>query len=301
MGRVALLTREGEIALAKRIEEGKNQVTNAILSHQPGAGALPRAARHPARAATPRSRMSSTSTRRSSPRRRRSSSPAVVVNASATSIASCASGTSSSSESRKLRGKSTGKTRRKRGQAPRSRPGSASSTRPSSAAEGARQAPRAQHRQPDHRSRGQRADRRGLVQRLRDLLDDIERAERVIQLWTNGAPALGRGSAEPHLRLVPRPGGRPGQRRGQRPAPEGGQASSPAPRPQQIWVAQQEIKPAEERANARADEIKHVMAIIKQGQAQGGPRQEGDGRGQPPARHLDRQEVHQPRACSSST
>src|SRR5438046_8099337 len=32
IARVALLTREGEIALAKRIEEGKNQVTNAILS-----------------------------------------------------------------------------------------------------------------------------------------------------------------------------------------------------------------------------------------------------------------------------
>src|SRR2546428_14178615 len=32
MGRVALLTREGEIALAKRVEEGKNQVTAAILS-----------------------------------------------------------------------------------------------------------------------------------------------------------------------------------------------------------------------------------------------------------------------------
>src|SRR2546425_1361115 len=32
MGRVALLTREGEIALAKRIEEGKNQVAVAILS-----------------------------------------------------------------------------------------------------------------------------------------------------------------------------------------------------------------------------------------------------------------------------
>jgi RNA polymerase primary sigma factor len=32
MGRVSLLTREGEIALAKRIEEGKNQVTRAILS-----------------------------------------------------------------------------------------------------------------------------------------------------------------------------------------------------------------------------------------------------------------------------
>jgi len=32
MGSVELLTREGEIALAKRIEEGKNQVTVAILS-----------------------------------------------------------------------------------------------------------------------------------------------------------------------------------------------------------------------------------------------------------------------------
>src|SRR5438552_2144041 len=32
MGRVSLLTREGEIALAKRIEEGKGQVTQAILS-----------------------------------------------------------------------------------------------------------------------------------------------------------------------------------------------------------------------------------------------------------------------------
>src|SRR2546428_6388333 len=32
MGRVALLTREGEIALAKRIEEGKNQATSATLS-----------------------------------------------------------------------------------------------------------------------------------------------------------------------------------------------------------------------------------------------------------------------------
>src|SRR3989441_6615911 len=32
MGRVSLLTREGEIALAKRIEEGKGQITSAILS-----------------------------------------------------------------------------------------------------------------------------------------------------------------------------------------------------------------------------------------------------------------------------
>src|SRR6185369_14784855 len=39
-----------------------------------------------------------------------------------------------------------------------------------------------------------------------------------------------------------------------------------SPKTQQIWVAQQEIKAAEARANARADEIKRVMAIIKEGQ-----------------------------------
>src|SRR3989454_6206730 len=35
---------------------------------------------------------------------------------------------------------------------------------------------------------------------------------------------------------------------------------------QEIWVAQQEIKAAEARANAKADEIKRVMTVIKQGQ-----------------------------------
>src|SRR5207249_7529754 len=40
----------------------------------------------------------------------------------------------------------------------------------------------------------------------------------------------------------------------------------PTLKQQQIWVAQQEIKAAETRANARADELKRVMAVIKQGQ-----------------------------------
>ena len=72
MGRVALLTREGEIALAKRIEEGKNQVTNAILSTNLALERF-RELRDGLRQQRPlRSRKSSTSTRRSSPRRRRS-------------------------------------------------------------------------------------------------------------------------------------------------------------------------------------------------------------------------------------
>src|SRR5437762_4642236 len=106
--------------------------------------------------------------------------------------------------------------------------------------------------------------RRGLVQRLRDLLDDIERAERVIHLWTNGrrpSPeevqnliyvsfrdpgAVGNGAiADLHLKAAKK---------------------FQSPKQQQIWVAQQEIKLAEQRANTKADEIKRVMTIIKQGQ-----------------------------------
>src|SRR5436309_2783787 len=105
--------------------------------------------------------------------------------------------------------------------------------------------------------------RRGLVQRLRDLLDDIERAERVIHLWTNGRrpspeevqnliyvsfrdpAAAANGVSDLHLRAAKK---------------------FQSPKQQQIWVAQQEIKAAEARANAKADEIKRVMTVIKQGQ-----------------------------------
>src|SRR5438105_7512065 len=107
--------------------------------------------------------------------------------------------------------------------------------------------------------------RRGLVQRLRDLLDDVERAERVIHLWTNGrrpsteevqnliyvsfrdpaATSAANGVSDLHLKAAKK---------------------FQSPKQQQIWVAQQEIKAAESRANTKADEIKRVMAVIKQGQ-----------------------------------
>jgi RNA polymerase primary sigma factor len=107
--------------------------------------------------------------------------------------------------------------------------------------------------------------RRGLVQRLRDLLDDVERAERVIHLWTNGR----RPSPEEVQNLI--------YVAFRDPAANGGANGASdlhlkaakkfqSPKQQQIWVAQQEIKVAEARANARADEIKRVMTIIKQGQ-----------------------------------
>src|SRR3989441_543717 len=172
MGRVALLTREGEIALAKRIEEGKNQVTAAILSTN---------------LALERFRE-------------------VLDNLRKLNIGN----------------------------------------------------------QIIDREDGD-PGRRGLVQRLRDLLDDIERAERVIKLWTNGR----RPSPEEVQNLIYVSFRDPGV------GAINGQVGDlhlraakkfQSPKAQQIWVAQQEIKLAEQRANAKADEIKRVMTIIRQGQ-----------------------------------
>jgi RNA polymerase primary sigma factor len=109
--------------------------------------------------------------------------------------------------------------------------------------------------------------RRGLVQRMRDLVDDIERAERIIGLWTNGR----RPSPEEVQNLIYVNFRDPGL-----PATNGAAANGDlhlkaakkfqSPKQQQVWVAQQEIKAAELRARARTDEIKRVMTIIKAGQ-----------------------------------
>ena len=97
-------------------------------------------------------------------------------------------------------------------------------------------------------------------------MEDIERAERVIELWTNGANKSHGGAPEPPLRVLPRAGR---QRHGRRqPSDLHLRAAKKFAtlKQQQIWVAQQEIKAAETRANADADELKRVMAVIKQGQ-----------------------------------
>src|SRR6185503_9032461 len=104
--------------------------------------------------------------------------------------------------------------------------------------------------------------RRGLVQRLRDLVDDIERAERVIALWSNGR----RPSPEEVQNLIYVAFRDPGLN-----GTDGvngdlhlrAAKKFQSPKQQQIWVAQQEIKAAEARANAKADDIKKVMTVIR--------------------------------------
>ena len=266
MGRVALLTREGEIALAKRIEEGKNQVTSAILSTNLAVERF-RELREQLRRHDISVKEVVDVNEEEFTEEKETELTRVVVTAFAMVDRLLRERDKLVAQARKLRGQvdRAGASRRR---APRSRRGSGSR----------RQAQQRQTRvleklralnignQIIDREDAE-LGRRGLVQRLRDLLDDIERAERVIRLWTNGR----RPSTDEVQNLI--------YVSFRDPATNGGAAAAgvgdlhlkaakkfPSPKQQQVWVAQQEIKVAEGRANAKADEIKRVMTIIKAGQ-----------------------------------
>ncbi|HSF01676.1 MAG TPA: RNA polymerase sigma factor RpoD [Solirubrobacterales bacterium] len=267
MGRVALLTREGEIALAKRIEEGKNQVTNAILSTNLALERFRELREQLRRGDIPVKEVVDVNEEEFTEEKE----------AELTRQVSLAFGAVDRllrerdqlmDKVRKLRAKSGARSSARR--------------KPAKGKEPAWRKLELQAQQRQQRVLEKlralnignqiidREDsdpiRRGLVQRLRDLLDDIERAERVIQLWTNGR----RPSPEEVQNLIyvafrdPAANG----------AANGGAGDLhlkaakkfPSPKQQQIWVAQQEIKAAEARANTRADEIKRVMTVIRDGQ-----------------------------------
>ncbi|OLC17709.1 MAG: RNA polymerase sigma factor RpoD [Candidatus Rokubacteria bacterium 13_1_40CM_69_27] len=261
MGRVALLTREGEIALAKRIEEGKNQVANAILSTNLALERF-RELREQLRRADISVKEVVDVNEEEFTEEKEVELTRQVVNAFGGVDRLLRERDKLVEQAKKLRAKSPGK-KRARGREPAWKK-----------LEGRAQG--LQRRVLDKLrtlSIGNqiidREDpdpgRRGLVQRLRDLVEDIERAERVIDLWTNGNSK----SKEERQNLL--------FVSFREPATNGANGVNsdlhlkaakkfPTLKQQQIWVAQQEIKAAEARANARADEIKRVMAIIKQGQ-----------------------------------
>ncbi|HEX2438050.1 MAG TPA: RNA polymerase sigma factor RpoD [Methylomirabilota bacterium] len=267
MGRVALLTREGEIALAKRIEEGKNQVTNAILSTNLALERF-RELRESLRGGDTSVKDVVDVNEEEFTEEKEIALTRQVVNAFGGVDRLLRERDQLIERVRKMRGAAAGKAKRKvRGK-----------VKEPAWRKFEHQAQQRQQKvlerlralnignQIIDREDGD-PTRRGLVQRLRDLLDDIERAERVIQLWTNGR----RPSAEEVQNLIYVSFRDPASAQG-----INGSGISDlhlkaakkftSPKTQQIWVAQQEIKAAEARANARADEIKRVMAIIKEGQ-----------------------------------
>ena len=267
MGRVALLTREGEIALAKRIEEGKNQVTVAILSTNLALERF-RELREFLRSGDISIKEVVDVNEEEFTEEKEIELTRTVVNAFGGVDRLLRERDQLVDKARKLKAKTGG------GKAPRGK------------AKGKIKEPAWKKLETQAMDRNRKVleklralnignqiidredgdpARRGLVQRLRDLLDDVERAERVIHLWTNGrrpspeevqnliyvsfrdpaATSAANGVSDLHLKAAKK---------------------FQSPKQQQIWVAQQEIKAAESRANTKADEIKRVMAVIKQGQ-----------------------------------
>ena len=263
MGRVALLTREGEIALAKRIEEGKNQVTAAILSTNLALERfreLRESLRHgeiSVKEVVDVNEEEFTEEKEEELRRQ-------VVNAFAQVDRLLRDRDELVEQVRKLRAKAGPKPKGKLIKDPAWKRTEAKAQALQRKVLDKLRALAIGNQIIDREDSD--AARRGLVQRLRDLVEDIERAERVIELWTNGASK----SKEERQNLL--------YVSFREPVPNGttnGAASDlhlkaakkfPTLKQQQIWVAQQEIKAAETRANARADELKRVMAVIKQGQ-----------------------------------
>jgi RNA polymerase primary sigma factor len=263
MGRVSLLTREGEIALAKRIEEGKEQVTRAILSTNLALERF-RELRDQLR----RSEISVKDVVEINEEEFSDEKAAVLARSVIAGFAKVdrllRERDKLREQGRKLRQKSAGKKKVKGKEPAWKRLEAHAQQRQGKVLETLRKL----------NIGGQIIDRedgdvgrRGLVQRLRDLVDDIERAERIIALWTNGR----RPSPEEVQNLIYVNFRDPGVAATNGAAANGDLHLKAAkkfqsPKQQQVWVAQQEIKAAEARARARADEIKRVMTVIKAGQ-----------------------------------
>ena len=265
MGRVALLTREGEIALAKRIEEGKNQVTVAILSTNLALERF-RELRELLRRGDISIKEVVDVNEEEFTEEKELALVRTVVNAFGGVDRLLRERDQLMEKAKKLRVKSGGgKKPVAKGKGGKDPAWKKLENQALDRQKKVLEKLRALNigNQIIDREDGD-PSRRGLVQRLRDLLDDVERAERVIHLWTNGR----RPSPEEVQNLI--------YVSFRDPAVNGANGASDlhlkaakkfqSPKQQQIWVAQQEIKAAEARANAKAEEIKRVMAVIKQGQ-----------------------------------
>ncbi|MBI3827029.1 MAG: RNA polymerase sigma factor RpoD [Candidatus Rokubacteria bacterium] len=265
MGRVSLLTREGEIALAKRIEEGKEQVTRAILQTNLAVERF-RELRDLLRRGDISVKDVVDVNEEEFSEEKETALTREVISTFVAVDRLLRDRDALFAQARKLRARVSGR-KRVRGREPAWK----------------RHEGQAHQRQKKvlEKLRGMnignqiidREDgdpqRRGLVQRLRDLVEEIERAERVIALWTEGR----RPSLEEVQNLIYvsfRDPGAAGATNGA--SGLNGDLHLRAakkfssPKQQQIWVAHQEIRASEVRANAKADELKRVMAVIKQGQ-----------------------------------
>src|SRR5262249_2508293 len=187
MGRVSLLTREGEIALAKRIEEGKEQVTQAILSTNLAVERF-RELRDQLKRQDVSVKEVVDVNEEEFTEEKEAELTRQVVNAFSTVDRLLRERDGLIEKVKQHKAKSSPKGRGKKKKAPTREPKWKRLEVLAKAREGKvlekLRKPNIGNQIIDREDHD--LGRRGLVQRLRDLVDDIERAERVIALWTNG-------------------------------------------------------------------------------------------------------------------
>jgi RNA polymerase primary sigma factor len=248
MGKVSLLTREGEITLAKRIEEGKDEATGATLSTALAIDKIRLLRDELRRELIPIKDVvdypEEESTEEKEEELRRS-----VIRELGHVDRLLRERESLLHQGRRLRAKS-GRRKRKKGEPP--------------------------WKKFETQALGKQAKvltiLRGLTlqpslldlwgQDLKKLVEKIQRAEREIALWSDGrrpAPT----AVDAFLSSL----SDDDRDDGDRDLYQKAAAKHPSIKERLVWVAQQKIKRAEELAQARAEELKNIVRVIKAGEA----------------------------------
>jgi len=248
MGKVALLTREGEITLAKRIEEGKDEATAAILSTSLAVEKI-RALRDELRSNEAPIKDVVDFPEEESTEEKEEALRRSVIRELGNMDRLLRERERLTHQWRRLKAKAGG---RKRGKG-----------------------------EPAwKRIEGQAETKKGKVlsilrglnlqqslldlwgNDLKKLVEKIHRAEREIALWSDGkrpAPT----AVDAFLSSL----ADDDRDDGDRDLYQRAAAKYPSIKDRLVWVAQQKIKRAEELADARAEELKHIVKIIRQGEA----------------------------------
>jgi RNA polymerase primary sigma factor len=248
MGKVALLTREGEITLAKRIEEGKDEATAAILSTSLAVEKI-RALREelrediiPIKDVVDFPEEESTEEKEAALRRS-------VIRELGNVDRLLREREQLTHQWRRLKAKAGG---RKRGKA-----------EPAwKRVEGQAEAKKSKVLSILRGLNLQQSLLDMWGNDLKKLVEKIHRAEREIALWSDGkrpAPT----AVDAFLSSL----ADDDRDEGDRDLYQKAASRHPSIKERLVWVAQQKIKRAEELANARAEELKNIVKVIKQGEA----------------------------------
>jgi RNA polymerase primary sigma factor len=248
MGRVALLTREGEITLAKRIEEGKDAVTQAILSTNLAIEKIQGLREELRSGTTPIKEVVDVPEEDFTEEKEEALRRSVVRDLGQVDRL-LRERDGLAEQARRLRGRSTG--RRKGKPEPKWKKLESQALQK-----------QARVLQILRGLNLQNSLLEAWGQDLKRLVEKVQRAEQEIHLWSDGkrpAPA----AVDAFLASL----GDEDRDEADRDLYEKAAARHPSIKDRLVWIAQQKVKRAEEQAQTRAEDLKRIVALIKAGEA----------------------------------